>query len=371
MVGLPASCEARQRRSPAMSWKRPLASGRTRTGCTTPLAVMEAASSANCSSLTLERVWKGLRIDLVEGNLAGLAAFGFGGRSGGGLHAREKGIEALAQGAAFGVDGGDGHGSKSSNPGDDLPGLHNLSVAGDPAMWLRPQCERKRPSGVWPESDFVVRTESGLAESAEQQLCAPALRGLSNLIAGEKLAGQLEIGLGSAGAGIVEGDGLAVAGRLSQANVARNHGAIEPLAEVLAQGLGHLLGQVGAVVVHGEQNAFDGDVGIEGGADAFESGDELGDAFEGEVLGLHGNDEGVGGGEDVEGEQVERRRAIQDDQVEVCPESGSRAWRRRRARSLAAASSILAPVRFFEPGRSERQIDFGGENDLLGGGSRP
>jgi hypothetical protein len=30
-------------------------------GCTTPLAVMEAASSANCSSFTWERVWKGLR----------------------------------------------------------------------------------------------------------------------------------------------------------------------------------------------------------------------------------------------------------------------------------------------------------------------
>jgi hypothetical protein len=34
---------------------------RTRMGCTTPLATMEAASSANCSSFTWERVWKGLR----------------------------------------------------------------------------------------------------------------------------------------------------------------------------------------------------------------------------------------------------------------------------------------------------------------------
>jgi hypothetical protein len=58
-------------------------------------------------------------------------------------------------------------------------------------------------------------------------------------------------------------------------------------------------------------------VGIEGGANAFEGGDELGDAFEGEVLGLHGNDQGVGGDQDVEREQVERRRAVENHQVEA------------------------------------------------------
>ena len=87
---------------------------------------------------------------------------------------------------------------------------------------------------------------------------------------------------------------------------------IEALAEVLAQGLGDLLGEVGAVVVHGEQDAFDGDGGIEGRANPLEIGDELGDALEGEVLGLHGNDQGVGGDQSVEGQQVERGRAVQD-----------------------------------------------------------
>ena len=71
-VVLPAICEARQRRSPAMSWNRPLASGRTSTGCTTPLAAMEAASSASCSSLTWERVWKGLRSIWSRGISRGL-----------------------------------------------------------------------------------------------------------------------------------------------------------------------------------------------------------------------------------------------------------------------------------------------------------
>ena len=51
--------------------------GRTSTGCTTPLAVMEAASSASCSSLTCERVWKGLRSIWSRGISRGLAALGF------------------------------------------------------------------------------------------------------------------------------------------------------------------------------------------------------------------------------------------------------------------------------------------------------
>ena len=44
-----------------MSWKRPLGCGRTRIGCTTPLATMDAASSASSASSTCDRVWNGLR----------------------------------------------------------------------------------------------------------------------------------------------------------------------------------------------------------------------------------------------------------------------------------------------------------------------
>src|ERR1035441_7513939 len=71
-----------------------------------------------------------------------------------------------------------------------------------------------------------------------------------HLIAREKLPGQFEVGLGATGAGIIEGYGLAVTGRLGQPDVAWNYGAIEPFAEILAEGFCDLLGQVGAVVVH-------------------------------------------------------------------------------------------------------------------------
>ena len=46
----------------------------------------------------------------------------------------------------------------------------------------------------------------------------------------------------------------------------------------------------------------------------------------------------------------------------------SRAWRRRLSRPSALASSILAPVRFFEPGRKPEILDVCGEYDLFGRG---
>ena len=55
-------------------------------------------------------------------------------------------------------------------------------------------------------------------------------------------------------------------------------------------------------------------VGVEGLGDAIEGGHQLGDAFEGEVLGLHGDEEAVGGDEGVEGEEVERGRAVEQDE---------------------------------------------------------
>ena len=88
---------------------------------------------------------------------------------------------------------------------------------------------------------------------------------------------------------------------------------VEQLAEEGLEFAGDSLGEVGAVVEHGEDDAFDEEAGIEGLADALDGVEQLADAFEGEVLGLHGDEDGVGGDQGVEGEQVERGRAVEDD----------------------------------------------------------
>ena len=57
---IPASCAARQRRSPAISSKCPSGSGRTSTGCSKPRVSSEPASAANATSSKCRRGWRGL-----------------------------------------------------------------------------------------------------------------------------------------------------------------------------------------------------------------------------------------------------------------------------------------------------------------------
>lgn len=107
-----------------------------------------------------------------------------------------------------------------------------------------------------------------------------------------------------------------MAGRFREPDVAWNDGIEKPVFEIFAERIAYLLRQIGAVVVHGEQDALDGDVGVDGAANALQGGNELGNAFKGEIFGLHGDNQAVCGPEDVEGEQVKSRRTIKNDEVE-------------------------------------------------------
>ncbi len=133
----------------------------------------------------------------------------------------------------------------------------------------------------------------------------------------EDFFGEFEMGFGAAGSWVVEDGGFAVAGSFGQTDVAGDGGLIQQLPEEGLEFGGDSLGEVGAVVVHGEDDAFDDEAGIEGLADALDGIEQLADAFEGEVLGLHGDEDGVGCDEGVEGEKVERGRAIEDDDVKL------------------------------------------------------
>src|ERR1700690_2968957 len=100
--------------------------------------------------------------------------------------------------------------------------------------------------------------------------CLPFRRARAfNSIASEELPSQFEVGFGAPGTRVVQSDGLAVAWRLGQADVAWDDGFIDDLAKVLAKSLSDLLGEVGAVVVHRQQNALDGKVRIVGRAHTF------------------------------------------------------------------------------------------------------
>ncbi len=95
----------------------------------------------------------------------------------------------------------------------------------------------------------------------------------------------------------------------------RGDGGLEELVgEECLEILRDLLGEVGAVVVHGEYDAFEGEAALKAWETRSRGAHELGDAFEGKVLGLHGDEEAVGGYERVKGEEVEGRGAVEDDE---------------------------------------------------------
>ena len=74
----------------------------------------------------------------------------------------------------------------------------------------------------------------------------------------------------------------------------------------------------GAAVVHGHEDALDGDAGVDAaGDDLVVDVDDAGEPFEAEVFALNGDEEPVGGGEGGRHEDAEGGRAVDDDEVEA------------------------------------------------------
>ena len=78
----------------------------------------------------------------------------------------------------------------------------------------------------------------------------------------------------------------------------------------------HLLGEVGAPIEHGHDDAFDDELG--GGPGVVELLDKVqddGDALQREILALQGDEEAVGGAERVHGEDAQGGRAVDENEV--------------------------------------------------------
>ena len=136
----------------------------------------------------------------------------------------------------------------------------------------------------------------------------------------EELARQREVGLGAARLDVVEDGGQAVARRFAEADVARDDGRVDAVLEERANVARHLLPEIRALVVHRHQHAGDVERRVERAAHAAQRGDEIGEPLEREVFAVERNQHGVGGDERVEREQPERRRRVDEDEVEAVAE---------------------------------------------------
>lgn len=76
-------------------------------------------------------------------------------------------------------------------------------------------------------------------------------------MAAKKLAREREIGDRAARHAIIEKRGQTMAGRLGEADISRNDGAIYPVAEVGEELRRHLIREIVAGVVHGSEYPLD------------------------------------------------------------------------------------------------------------------
>lgn len=138
----------------------------------------------------------------------------------------------------------------------------------------------------------------------------------------ENLVSQLDVAFSALGPDVVGDDGFAVAWRLSQADVSRDHGIEDIRFKELAEFSRYLFGEIGAVVVHRQEDTLDRQGVLVGLADSCDGIHELRDAFEGEELALDGDEYAICGEKGVECEEIEGRWTVQDDEVKLLSDFG-------------------------------------------------
>src|SRR3989338_1074024 len=133
-------------------------------------------------------------------------------------------------------------------------------------------------------------------------------------VMGDDLLGEFEITLAAARLRVVEQDGLAVARGFGQAHVpgddAREHLGAEEVAQVSQD----LARKVGALVVHGEEDPFDGELRVERAPDAHQGVEQLAHTLQGQILALDGHQDRIGRAQGIEGEEVQGGRAVENDE---------------------------------------------------------
>ena len=136
------------------------------------------------------------------------------------------------------------------------------------------------------------------------------------VLAPDHLAGERQIRERAAGFLVVKERRPAEGWRLGEPDVARDDGAEHFFAEVRDQLRAHLVREVVAGVEHRAQHSLDRELGIGGLADLVDGVEQRREPFERVVLALHRDQHAVGGDEGVHGEHVERRRTVDEDDVE-------------------------------------------------------
>ena len=159
----------------------------------------------------------------------------------------------------------------------------------------------------------------------------------------QELAGKCDVGRGAARLDVIKDGGHAVTRRLTKPNVARDDAVVDAILKEFANVFGDRLSKIRSLIVHRQQHASDVERRVERTAHAAQCCDEIGQPFEGEIFAGERNEHGVGRDERVQCEQAERRRSVDEDDIEGAANPGEHDCR-RRSRLARDTSSTSAPV---------------------------
>src|SRR6267154_965788 len=136
----------------------------------------------------------------------------------------------------------------------------------------------------------------------------------SDTVPRKDLAREGDVRLRAFALAIEVDSGSAKARRFGEPYVAWNHGLVHLLAEVLLQLRRHLLRERIARIVHGTKQPFDIELRVQVLADPLDRVDEIGEPLERVVLALHRDHHRIGRHQSVQGEYVQGRRAVEQDE---------------------------------------------------------
>src|SRR5437879_3939070 len=146
-------------------------------------------------------------------------------------------------------------------------------------------------------------------------MSAPSPRPSAFLAIGDHLLGKMRVALCPFAVYIVKNNRLAETGRFRQANIAWDYALEDLAAKERAQVVGYLARERGALVIHGQQNALDFQVGIQRASDAHQRIEQLGYTFQSQVFALDGHENRARGDQGIQSQQIQSGGTIQYDEV--------------------------------------------------------
>src|SRR6266481_4103916 len=152
------------------------------------------------------------------------------------------------------------------------------------------------------------------------RMSAPSPRPKAFLGIGNYLLCKLDVSFCALTVHIIENNRFTKARCFRKPHIAGNQALKDLSSKKTAQVGSHLPGKAGPLVVHRQKDAFNLEARIQCAPNAHQCVQEFRDTLQGKILALDRDQDSIGGNERVQGQQVECRRAIEDDKSVSFPQ---------------------------------------------------